>query len=242
MAPATARAGRITSALLVSLLVAGGPSWAETTVEVKELRNPEWGYYRAFLAGMDEFEARKREFAPQASLAFSIYPLAPGASLEHPDMRIATDDLTIPVAVDAEGNFTLPRDKAAAQGNAELLVRQRKGTLGWQAKVRSPGTTESWRRMGDYRLECHVRWSIVRHSVPPALLEKYSAEGPCDGGARVLFYSSKPVASIELIRGDLQLRLGPGAIKPDGRHYSLPLGFTAFRHHTLVKLNYREPD
>lgn len=152
IAPATAKAGRITSALLVSLLPLA--ACAEAKVEIKAFRNPDWGRYEAFLAGMNEFESKKRRFAPEAKMAYRIYPLKEGEQMADTGIRIETDYYKIDVPVDSDGHFTLratiwPRGKMrnsssiARAGHlagrwsfvhrAALKAKKGWGTTGWNA-------------------------------------------------------------------------------------------------------------
>jgi hypothetical protein len=212
---------------------------AEMKIEVKALRNPDWGRYRAFIAGMEEFESNKRRLAPKASLRYRIYPLHGEQQMAAIGMRIETDDSKIEIPVSSDGYFSLPIVRSAIDGNAEIVVNRRRGTFGWQAVVRSPGTTDAKGRLGDYRLECQVRWAVVRRSTPAEQLEQFGS-APCLDNFRHTFYSSRPVATVLLVDHDFKWQLPPENILEGGHRYVVPLNMATFRDSTEVHLTYRD--
>lgn len=143
------------------------PAAAEPqTVEIKGIRNPELSRYRAMLAGMDAFESY-HELAPTAPEVRFRLRSQPGAGTELNDLtlRIAGDNTSINVPIDANLTFTLPRDEAAADDNADLLLNKPKSGYRWQPDIRSPNVSTNMRRLGDLRLECEVLVGVAKEEL-----------------------------------------------------------------------------
>ncbi len=86
------------------------------SVAVNRIKNPDLRSYRNMLAGLDMFES-KHHLTPTAdNLRFVLKPRHASTSLASLSLRIANDDISIPVALAADGSFVLPRDEAAADG------------------------------------------------------------------------------------------------------------------------------
>jgi hypothetical protein len=134
-------------------------------VQVDGTRHPELKPYRAMLAGLDAFD-QNRALAPNATLKFRLWqrnvPIGDPQNWNGVSLRIAGDQLSIPLPISAEGTFTLPRSQAAYDENADLVVNRKKSTIGFYSVVRSPGTPDNVRRLGDLRLQCRVQIAMSK--------------------------------------------------------------------------------
>lgn len=93
--------------------------------------------------------------------------------------------------------------------------------------------------MGDYRLECLVRWAVIKKSTPPEQLERYG-DNPCATPIRHTYYSSRPIASVLLNTSHIKWRAPPEDILADGRRYVIPLHMQTFSDATEVQLTFRD--
>jgi hypothetical protein len=70
------------------------------------------------------------------------------------------DPIPLPLAVDS--SFTVPRNQAALDDDADLVLNRRKGQLEGRPDIHTPGLPANVRRLGDLRLECQVQVAIVK--------------------------------------------------------------------------------
>lgn len=207
-----------------------------TAVTVAAVRDPDWKRYPAFSAGVAFFDA-ERGAAPGASLRFRLLTrdgaLPPGRL----DLRIATDAQSVAVDVGPDGRFDLPRLGWALEGDAELLSNQRRGSTRWRPDIRSQAVPAGFRRLGDLRLECRVRWTIERADVP-ALMRKVfdSAGGPClSRDVLVDFFADGLIGRIvvETAAGDRPLPCARAA--SGGRKYYPPINDQSLGDEVLLR-------
>ena len=125
------------------------------TVHVPYVRDPVDKSYRKMNAGMQRFE-RERTLAPHAALRFRLLPRLPNARMEGISLRVAGDSLSLPITLDQDLSFVLPRSEQALRQDAAVVANRRSDSLTWRAWVRSPGLAPGTRRLGDLRLECRV--------------------------------------------------------------------------------------
>jgi hypothetical protein len=125
------------------------------SVTVRATRDPVDKSYRKMIAGMDLFEQR-HALAPQATLRFQLLPRLPRTTLDDVTLRVAGDNVTLPVPVAADRSFTLERNAQAWHEDAALIANRKTNSLTWRVRVRSPGVPPGLRRLGDLRLECLV--------------------------------------------------------------------------------------
>lgn len=211
---------------LFSFPLTGGaqPQDTFTSVTVAAIRDPDWKRYPAFSAGVAFFDAERRT-APGAALRFRLLTRDGARPPGQLHLRIATDTQSAPVDVGPDGRFDLPHLAWALEDNAELLSDQRRGSTRWHPDIRSPAVPAGFRRLGDLRLECRVRWTIERAEVP-ALMRKVfdSAGGPCVArDVLVDFFSDAPIGRIvvETPAGDRPLPCARAA--SGGRKYYPPI-------------------
>lgn len=190
--------------LALFCLAAGAQTPA--TVSVHAARDPVDKSYRKMIAGMERF-ARDHALAPQASLRFQLLPRSPGIVMEGITLRIAGDSVSVPVPVEADHSFVLPRVEEALREDAAVLANRPSNSMTWRALVRTPGLPPGTRRLGDLRLECRVGMTagLVSNSAPlfgrlaDALL---GADRVClrpDGN--YLFFSERPLFAVTLRAG-----------------------------------------
>ncbi|MFZ6875887.1 hypothetical protein ACO0LF_27775 [Undibacterium sp. Di27W] len=183
------------------------PTEEPQSVAVNGIKNPELRSYRNMLAGLDMFES-KHQLAPAAdNLRFVLKPRHAATSLAGLSLRIATDDLSIPVPLAADGSFILPRDQAAADGDAELLLNRSRGEFSGMPRVDSANVPANMRRLGDVRLECQVAIAIAKKEFNVFLRAAAAvALGGTDWclSSRVSYGTYTPFASdsVTLISGD----------------------------------------
>ena len=209
-------------------------------VEINALRDPDANPYRAYFNGLHAFDVFRR-LAPQARLRFVLVPRAGSPDLGQVSMRIAADDFSLPVTIDPDGTFHMPVHIDAANRDAEVLLNQRPGQYDWRVEVRTPGLPERVRRLGDERLECIVRWAMLRERFPTrAGAFGRSLEQLCHTGlTRLHAWAPAPVSAFTLVSGERRLRSPRTAILDDGQLLNLPLEDRQWPDDTLVELEYR---
>ena len=190
----------------VLLCLAAGAAAAIPTVLVPHVRDPVDKSYVKMIKGMDRF-ARERALAPEASLRFRLLPRLPGASLDGVTLRVAGDQLSLPLALAADHSFVLPRNAQALREDAAVVANRKSDTMTWRAWVQTPGLAPGTRRLGDLRLECRVGMDagLVSNSAPlfgwlAAMLT--DTDQVCNSpDGNYLFFAERPVFSVTLRAG-----------------------------------------
>lgn len=233
-------------ALLMAALVLGcGAAVAQDEeprkIAVNAVKNPEMRSYRAIWRGMDEFEDQ-RALAPAArELRFKAIVRRGGDTPDEPlQARLASDEHTVLIAVDPDGRFTVPRDKAAYDARADLLLNRKKRSFRIQPDVRSPGLPDNVRRLGDLRLECKVMVAVAKEEAPfwivaavNSLLLTGDWCAKLDGDSGISFKTDAALASAVLTDGERSLPL-----KVSGNDYRVPVGSKEWPDDALVKLEF----
>lgn len=213
------------------------------TVEVDGLRNPQMKSYRAVWAGLDAFD-NERALAPAVpQLRFRIGTKDDKYVTERDiTLRIASDDLTIPVPVTTEGSFIVPRSRAAFDAGADLIFNRRTGQYQVAPEVRTPGLPENMRRLGDLRLECKVAVAIVKEEIPGwvvllanVVLLTNDWCMTTKGDVEFSYPTERPVTGAVLAYGDRRLRL-----KMNGRDYKVPLADRSWPDEAMVLLEFAQ--
>ena len=223
--------------------------------------------YRKMLAGMDLFE-RMHGMAPAASLRFKLLPRQPGTDMDHIVLEILGDTVAIPVRVEADRTFTLPRDGAALAENAAVTPNRRRQSMTWRVDIRTPGLPPDTRRLGDLRLECLVGNEAGLVSNPSPLFGQLaraltSFVDYCSmDDTQYLFFADRPLFNVVMVNGARREsvpvdRLYAGAsadpnLKADlpycdcevlvDRTYFLPLGDKSWPDDTLIEFEYMDDD
>lgn len=227
--------------LLAALLALAAPSFAQEAepaaaaekVEVSSIKDPELLPYRRMVRGLDAWQ-EKRALAPQAELRFELWTKeGKPASPEGLQLRIAGDKVDIPLPLDHEATFVLPRSQEAYDDDADLLSNRKKEQVRWRARVRSPGVPPNARRLGDLRLECEVGVAVRREEIP--LL--YRAGAVAAGGlCRVpmvgyLYRAPRRLASATVVQGERRAAL---PLRANGDTYIAPLRDKSWSDEALV--------
>lgn len=210
-------------------------------VYVAGTRDPDWKSYKAFLAGMDEFD-EKKSLAPDAPLRFMLRPRVASATIKGVSLRIDTDGgLKYEVAVDEDGTFALPRSEAAAQQGAEIILSKKRNTLSWRPDIHSPGVPSDARRMGDLRAECFVRWTIEQADLLALFRNAINAfGGPCTSSAiKVDYISARPLAAVYLEHGQRREQLPAKWIEANGHVFLPPVHDKSWPNDTLLRFVYQ---
>jgi hypothetical protein len=156
---------------------AAPPDREAGVVHVNGVKNPEVHSYRAIVAGLDAFDARHALAPDVPQLLFQArtrggLPLAGAllkgtAGTEPLGARLAGDDgYALPLALDDEGRFQVPRSRPALDADAELRLSGKHSEVRVWPYVRSPGLAGNQRRLGDIRLECQVFVAIAKKEAP----------------------------------------------------------------------------
>lgn len=218
-------------------------------VQVEGVRNPMMRSYRAVSAGLDEFDDYRQRLAPAApGLRFRAragwrHPVAPDGLA----LRIATDDASYPVLIEAGGMFSVPRIEAAYAGDADLIFNRKSDAFRVDPEIRTPGLPDNVRRLGDLRLECRVAVAIGKKEMKfwqTAMVDTFMLTGDwCSKfgspGSRYLkdtgfpFRSPSPLARATLKDGDRSVGL---KVKQSG--FEVPIGDLSWSNDALIELQY----
>ena len=207
------RARRFAGGTALLALLASPLAWAQQaapaptqTVRVSATRDPVDKSYRKMIKGMERFE-RERALAPQAALRFHLLPRLPNVTLSGITLRVAGDQVSLPVPVAADNSFVLPRNEHALREDAVVLANRKTATMTWRASVVTPGLPPGTRRLGDLRLECRVGMdaALVSNTSPifgwlsDMLTDTDKICNTADGN--YLFFAARPVFSVTLRAG-----------------------------------------
>lgn len=202
-------------------------------------KDPDWKTYRAFVAGIDVYENR-RKLAPQAPLHFLLRPQQAGTSFKGLTLHISGDNTSIAVPIDAQGIFTLPKVQAALDDKAELVLNRQKGLFRWRPDIHSPGVPANTRRLGDLRLECEVRWAVEQEEVPYLMRKVFNAVGGACHSAdiQVDFLSARPVKAMHLAYQGKRKTLPASAIEAGGHIYMPPVHDLSWDDDSLLEFEF----
>jgi hypothetical protein len=223
----------------------GNPAPEMQSVSVSAVKDPEIKSYRSMLAGLDAFE-KHHALAPEApEMRFVLSSLSddPGLDFAHTKLSIRGDNVTIPVVIDAENGFVLPRSKQAEDDNADLILDIRKGKIRGRPDVRTPGIPANMRRLGDLRLECEVRSAIAKADMNFAFRGAIAAvtlgHGLCGSAQmRMGFFAGKNIRGITLVSNTRREPL----TKFFGPNYFPPVGDRSWPDDTLVEFQFDHPN
>jgi hypothetical protein len=175
------------TAIALALALCGGAGGAAAQddevqkVPVNGVKNPEMKSYRAVWKGLEKFDDEHKLAPAVQQLRFRVMlntnknqcigwcnttaSAAPDGSTQL-SLRIAGDDVSVPVPVSPDGYFFVPRSEALYDANADLILNQKKGSYRASVEVRTPGLPDNVRRLGDLRLECKVQVAIAKEEIP----------------------------------------------------------------------------
>lgn len=211
------------------------------TVQIDGVKNPQMKSYRAVVAGLDMFEKEH-----------SLAPAAPGVRFRMlsrgkqalPDtgvtLRIASDDESFAVPVDADGLFVVPRKQSAYDAKAELIFNLKKDAFKVTPDIRTPGLPDNVRRLGDLRLECKVSLAIAKEEIPFWLVATINTvllgtDWCMNTKGKMNFSFSTPaqLAGASLSAGERSIKLNT---KKDS--FTVPINDRSWPDDALVQLQY----
>ena len=110
------------------------------SVEIKGTRNPELKTYRVMLAGLNAFEDY-HALAPNApEVRFRLRARADRkVNLDGLAIKLSGDTVSIPLPLDGNNSFSLPRNQQAEDEAAEIVANKPKGNIRWQPDIHTPG-------------------------------------------------------------------------------------------------------
>lgn len=247
---------------LGSLLLCGSAAAAEEKqvrelepVHVNAMRNPEVRKYKVILAGLDAFD-RHRQLAPAADgLRFRLSPRKKDASAEPLSARLVGDGgFRLPIALDAERRFTVPRSEAAENADSELELNRKRRVYRTEPDIRTPGLSASQRRLGDLRLECKVSVAMAKEEIPlfwvltiNTILMRTDwcgffgdqTDTRFDSASRSAHFgyrAGRPLAEALLVEGNRSALL-----RVEGEEFEVPIGDAGWSDEAVVELKYAEP-
>jgi hypothetical protein len=213
---------------------------APSMVVINGTRSPELQPYRHMLSGLDAFDDY-HALAPAATeVRFRLRGKgkAPADVLDGAVVRLSgkQTDITLPLA--ADGRFILPRDEAAQDDNADVVVNRKKSYIGWSPEVRSAGVPDGMRRLGDIRLECRVMVGVAKNYIPfmlRAMINTLTLTTDWCGykDFKLSVHGDRAIASATLVEGERRLEL---KVDDDGKSYSVPIGDKSYSNDALIEL------
>lgn len=185
---------------------AGSPSagTAVQVVQVAGLRDVDKKRYRKIYQGMEVFE-ENHQLAPAASLRFRLYPRSKGASFAGLHLKLSGDKTDLPITLDEDHSFSLPKSAAMAKEDVLLTTNKKQGTYAWRADIRTPGLPPHTRRLGDLRLECKVdmKGAELRQMIRnPSIMALVAVCDPCTFRTFTNpFFADRAVFNVTLVSG-----------------------------------------
>lgn len=203
-------------------------------VKISALKDPELRSYAQLHKGLKVY-SEKQNLAPDSELFFILIPKSKSANLRDLKMRLASDEGSIDIPVDPSGQFKLPLLETKSDDEYDLILNMPKGQFLIRPYVKSAHLPEDTKRLGDFRLECQVRWAIEKQdvSIVFSTFVKLMASGdPCT--ARTIdvgFYAPHGVETISLNTATQKLSQRTNSYE----RFSLPLWDKEVGDNELVK-------
>jgi len=207
----------------------------EGVVHVNAMRNPQMRSYRAIVAGLDAFDDQHALAPNVPRLLFRVESMNGGAlDGAPPAAKIAADEFSLPLALDEAARFVVPRNQAAWDAKAELVLNRKKHEARVEPHVRTPGLADNQRRLGDIRLECRVNVAIAKEELPffavaaiNGLLLTRDWCGWFEGDNKIWGNEVKPENKFWSVRAGA--KISAATLRQDQRSLVLPTGGTSFR-------------
>jgi hypothetical protein len=209
-----------------------------TAVEVHGVKDPEWKPYRVMLKGLDAFD-KYRRYAPNAELRFEIRPQTPNIAVADVQLRIAGDDTSIPIPISENGLFTISRNQAAADENAEMVLNQKKDSVLWRPYIRSSGLDPNVRRLGDLRLECEIMWAVQQDDLPFWMRSLFRLGGGACHSSQIGIGSPapRPIVAATLVSNEHRQTMPIGR---GGKSFTPPLFDEKWNDDTLIEFQFSD--
>lgn len=236
------------TAMLLAAAVTALPATAAATegseqmVIINGTRSPEMQPYRYMLSGLDAFDSQ-HALAPNAQqLRFRLHTKrkAPADAMDNVVVRLSGNETDIAVPLAADHSFTLPRNRAAEDDNADVVLNRKKSDYGWMPDVRSAGVPADMRRLGDIQLECRVLMAIAKNYIPflaRAIINTVTLTTDwCSfKDFTMSVRSDRPIVGATLVDGDRRLEL---KVDEDGKMYSVPLADKTYSSDALIEFRF----
>lgn len=235
---------RTIRALALALTASAGAASAQQAaepqaVEIKGVRNPELKTYRVMLAGLDAFDDY-HAFAPNApEVRFRLRSRADkDTNLDDLAIRLSGNTVSLPLPLDANNAFALPRNEQAESEDAEIVANKPKGGIRWQPDVRTPGVPEGMRRLGDLRLECRVLIATAKKEIGfmlTALINSLLLTTDWCGDEKIQLATPVPnkIAGAALLHDGQRVEL---KLTNRGKGYIPPLADKTYPDDTLIEV------
>lgn len=205
----------------------------ESRVEISFYKGPELRSYAQMLKGLLAYQD-KRQHAPDSELYFILIPKKKDNRLEGLTMRLASDEISTPIPIDAGGKFQLPLIELKNDNEYDLILNRPKGQFYIKPYVKSANLTPEVKRMGDLRLECQVRWAIEKQDVSVVFstyVKLLSSGNPCEAKTVAVYYFA-PIG-VEAVTFDTPKKKYVIPVNSEGK-YTLPLEDKSISDDVLV--------
>lgn len=234
-APETPQAAEPASAPAPEAAADPGP-----LVVINGTRSPDLQPYRYMLSGLDAFDDHHALAPTAAEVRFRLTrrDKAPADALDGLAVRISGEHSDIPLPLDAQQRFTLPRNEQAEEESADIVLNKKKRDFSFRPDVRSAGVPDGMRRLGDIRLECRVLVAIGKNHIPfmlRAMINTLTLSTDWCGWEKFMYgvRSDERIASATLLDGANRVPLKVGK---DGVSYTVPLGDKRYADDALIAL------
>lgn len=207
-------------------------------IEVSDTANPTQVAYQNLLKGMDAFKAQHAH-APRAELRFVVQSLTYGEILSGLTASLAVTGLNLPLQLDKDGIFELPRLELAVAKDSAVVVNRREGSVRIWPHVRSPNTAPEEQRMGDLRLECEIYWAMEKDELSFVARSAFRLiGGPCNSSqSKATFRVVKKLLAANLLLGNRKLAV---PIDKTGYAFSPPLHDQSWPDDAIIALEFEK--
>lgn len=203
-------------------------------VEISSYKGPELRSYSQMLKGLIAYQ-EKHQLAPDSELHFILIPKSKGVNMQGLTMRLASDESSINIPIDAAGKFQLPLMTLKSDDEYDLILNKPKGQFYIKPYVKSANLPDDVKRLGDLRLECQVRWAIEKQDVSfvfTTYVNLVASGNPCTARTvSVGFFAPNGVNSIRLETPTATLPIDVDT----GGMYRVPLWDVKYEDDSLVK-------
>lgn len=222
-------------------------------VTVKGNRSAQVWAYRTLEAGLDVFERKRDELAPEAALRFVVRNYQPGAFPTGAAVKVIGEQTDISIPVTADGGFEMVRSASAHRDKADVALavgeivatgtRPKSASIYPLPEVRSPHLPAGTWRLGDLRLQCSIQLAIFEDTLNLLELAGFKTltlgRDPCGRGVKVnggiSFRTPQPFDSATLIDGERRLLTQVGKQQ---RSYRAPVRDDSWSNDTLIEFQF----
>ena len=207
-------------------------------VEVSDTANPTHVAYRNLLNGKVAFK-EYRAYAPRAELRFVVQPQSPGEILSGLTVSIVGAEMNLPLQLDKDGIFELPRLEELTATGTTVVVNRREGTIRLRPSIHSQSAAVDGRRIGDLRLECEITWAMEKDELSFLARGVLKLIGGLCGSSqsKVSFRVAKKLLGANLLLGD---RKSVVPIDKTGYAFSPPLHDRSWPDDAIIALEFEK--